>query len=149
MPVLWSPTWTTPPTFSIRRSYASIFVLGWHNATIVQWGRYTILQEIPFGGFRFHYKFTENFWNWSSNSYLFQDIFEDIYVTFPGSSVPVGADPSTVRFGETDPIFRRGIINDMAGVDRKYYFFPLPPGPDDYWALPRTPLPTLPMITSP
>lgn len=147
--ILWSPTWVPSPDFSVRRSYCDIFVIGWHNGVIIQSGQYTIIQEIPFGGFRYHLRFKAEFWNWSSSSWLFRDIFEDIYVTFPGSSTPVPADPSTCQYRVCDPIHRRGIVNDMVGVDRKYYFFAFPPAPDDYWAKSHTELPVLPMIYDP
>ena len=118
---------------------------GWTPSTIVSFGRKTVLQETVFGGFKTVITFKEDFWNWASSSWHFEDIFEDYYVTFPGSDVPVNAGLIVFRLGWAAPYIRRAIVIDAGGSPyTEYRAFNLPPPPSDYWNKNDAPAPATP-----
>jgi hypothetical protein len=142
--VLWSPTWPVGERFSVRRSYTTVIVVGWTDSVIVEAGNPTIQQETIFGGFRFHLEFKDYFWQWSSSSYLLQDIFENVYVTFPFSSDPISVGPVNVRYGFVPELQHFGIILDMGGAEPSYWAQEMPAQPPDFWLPPRPALPPMP-----
>lgn len=113
-------------------------------------GRDNIFEETVFGGFRTHLKFKSKFWDWSSGTFEFQDIFEDFYVTFPGSATPANAGVThfSVRVGH--PYFRDAVIVDPAGFPfTQYRFMDLPESDPDYWQQNGTPAPARPFAIPP
>lgn len=149
MPILWEPEWITPATFSLNRGYIDLLAIGWQQNFIVEYGRYTVLQEIPFGGYRFHVRFKERWWNWSSGSWQLQDIFEDVYATQPFDSEPINTGAISIRFGYDQPWYRGLLVLSMPAIDNLYHLFGMPPAPETYWARNTTPLPPLPYTFDP
>jgi hypothetical protein len=144
MPLLWAPNWTVGARFSLRRSYATVLVVGWNQCHIVSSGRTTVLQEEIFGGYRFHLTIKTHPWDWTSSSYPLEEIFEDVFVTPPESSIPISAGPVTVRYGLIPQLMNYGIILDMAGINHMYWAQEMPAAPNDYWLPPMPQLPPMP-----
>ena len=150
MPVLWEPTWSTPPDFAAIRSYTDLIVIGWQDGFFVQTTNPIILQEYPFGGYKFVLKFFDDWWNWQSSAWRFEDIFEDVYAIHPTTLEIVNAGAVNVSWRSyVAPYFRSGIVLDMPAIDNHYYWMDFPPAPEEYWQRNNTPLPNRPFITNP
>lgn len=137
MPVLWTPHWQYSEDWSVPRQYVWGFALQWQPMFAVQTGQTLVLQETPFGGFQTHIKFRLDWWTWVSSNWRFVDIFEDFYVTAPGSSTPISALDQTLEFTVSDlglPVLRAA-QPAMPG-QTAYLKFPLNP-PVGYWADPQ------------
>lgn len=134
MPLLWTPIWITPPDFRVWRGKLSLFIVGWQPGIYIQVGNPLIIRETPFGGFRFHVKLNPDFWTPNSKEWRLADLFEDVYVTFPGSTVPYNAGAVNVRVGGANPEYKLALVLDMPAGVPTYYFTATPELPLSYWA---------------
>jgi hypothetical protein len=103
---------------------------------VVSYGRVTILEEEIFGGFRTHITFKENWWEWVSSNWDFEKIFEDFYVTFPGSETPANALNQHLSFTVSDvglPVLKASQPGTPGAT--AYLKFPHNP-PFGYWLPP-------------
>lgn len=98
MPVLWSPVWTVPPDLRIFRGRVKGFAVGWHDGSFVQYGQDTIIREIPYGGYRVRFRFSDEFWSPSTKSFKLEGIFDDAYALAPGSSEPIPMGSIEINF---------------------------------------------------
>ena len=147
---LCSPVWVTPPDFRVFRQYVDWYVLGWTPSNIVQLGRENIFEETVFGGYKTYLTFNQRFWNWNSGSWRFADIFEDYYVTPPGSSTPISAGTTRFQITPVNPYFRVSVLIDPAGFPyTQYRYMDLPPGDPDFWYQNGTPAPARPFAIPP
>lgn len=150
MPLLWNPIWVTPADFRAIRSYTDLIVVGWQDGFFVEVGNPFVLQEIPFGGYKFVCKFKDDWWNWQSSAWSLDSIFEDVYAIDWITGLPVNAGDVTVSWRNfVYPYFRSGIVLDMPALDNHYYWMDFPPAPADYWQQNGTPMPARPFITNP
>ena len=139
--ILWSPTEFTSLSYHLVRQYLDYTVVGWWDLSVVQSGQYLILQEVPFGGYRFHLKYKDWFWSNRAGTGQFLDVVEDLYVTAPGSSTPISAG-SVIFEVKYDPRTKfYVIVLANSPNDGHYLFNRFPPVPHDYWHTP-TPLAT-------
>lgn len=116
------------------RGYTWGFVIGWWDAHWIQTGRYSIIQEVPFGGYRLHIRWKESFWNWNSNRYTHDYPLEDFYATAPGSSTPINAGTVLRDFKLDVRYFNQEIILANSPADGHYHFQAFPPPPSGFWA---------------
>jgi len=133
MTVLWSPIPFTPLSFVLNRQYLDYTAVGWWDLSVVQSGQYLILQEVPFGGYRFHLKYKDWFWSDRAGTGAFLDVVDDLYVTAPGSGVPISAG-SVIFEVKYDPrtLFYVIVLANNPN-DGHYLFNRFPRIPVDYW----------------
>jgi hypothetical protein len=122
-----------PGQVRIFRPYWAFFALGWWEHSIVSSGQTTVLQEVPFGGYRFVFRWSDDFWNWNSSWWSWDAAISDVYALAPGSSTPINAGDVLLN-PQRDPatgLFVLTVANDPS--DGHYTFVRLPPEPGDYW----------------
>jgi len=145
MPLLCTPVWQTAPDAACIRSYFDWFVNGWTPSVILSYGRVTVLKETVFGGYETTISFKEQWWDWNSSAWRFEDIFEDYYVRDPGGTILPNAGSIVFRLGWASPYVRRAIVVDAPGSPyTEYRAFSLPPAPPDYWIQNGVPAPNTP-----
>lgn len=145
MPFLCTPVWNFDAQGACLRSYVDWMVHGWTPSNVTSYGRTTVLTETVFGGFKTVITFKEDFWNWSSSAWKFEDIFEDYYVLFPGSGTPANAGVVQFDLHWAAPYIRRAIVIDPGGSPyTQYWAFSVPPAPADYWMQNGVPAPETP-----
>lgn len=118
----------------LQRNYVAGVVVGWFQHTIIQTGQYTILQEIPFGGYQIHIKFTDFFWEWNSSTWFRDNAIEFAYATPPGGGAPIS-------FGNMDWVYKYAgapikavILNlQLQPNDNHYTYYPAPINNEAYW----------------
>lgn len=147
--ILWSPTWVQSPEFVIPRQYNQLLVVGWQDGFFVSVGNPLIIQEYPYGGYKLVIKLYDDFWNFQSASWKFQDVFEDVYAIHPTTGEHVNVGSVTLRWNLLDPVNQYGILLDFPALDNHYYFTALPDNPSDYWFQPKPPTIPLPYIYNP
>lgn len=146
MPLLWSPAWAMGDDFRVNRAECEWVGLSGFRGFFVTTGRYTVIQEIEAGGYQYHIRYKENFWNWNSSFWWYQTIFEDFYVTAPGSTTPISPGTVGVYFGWIPPHTHQTMFltNTFISIPQ-FYFVKMPPAPDDYWNKNDTPEPEMPL----
>lgn len=145
MPVLWTPVWRNGAQFRVNRAECEWCGLSGFHGFFVETGRYTVIQEIEAGGYQYHVRYKERFWDWNSSFWWIQEIFEDFYVTAPGSSTPISPGSVGISFGWLPPHTHQMMFLDNTFISTpQFYFWGMPPAPLDYWNLNGTPAPELP-----
>jgi hypothetical protein len=136
--ILWSPVYYSPSEYSLVRQYLDYVVVGWQDMIVLESGRYLHLRELVYGGYEFHLRFKEWFWDSQSGTGRVLDVLEDLYVTPPGSSTPISA--GTVIFEvKYDPRTNAYVVLFASTPnDGHYCFNRLPPVDSSYWYQPGT-----------
>lgn len=129
-----------PHEYSLVRQYLESFVVGWWSMFVVQSGQDTILQETPFGGYRFRLKWRDWFWANSAGTGRIDDVIEHLYAIAPDHTTIVHA--GQVGFNvQLDPLTRRYmVVIQNEPNDNHYCMQQFPPVNPDYWHTP-TPYP--------
>jgi hypothetical protein len=136
--ILWSPTYFTTPEYSLVRQYLDYTAVGWWNMIVLSSGRYLHLREIPFGGYEFHLRWKEWFWNTRAGTGRVLDVLEDLYVTPPGSSTPISAG-SVIFEVKYDPRTHAYVVVISNNPnDNHWCFNRFPPVDGSYWYQPGT-----------
>jgi len=118
------------------RSYIKTFALQWTgDQTLVSGPNPWIYEEHTFGGYRFHIKFKDNFYTWSSNVYSLDYIIEDLWAETPIIHVPINAGTVVVGLG-ANATDGRGVGVVVAPSLGSFIQHALPPPPPDYWLQP-------------
>jgi len=145
MALLCTPVWQTAADAAVIRSYVDWMVHGWTPSNIVSYGRVTVLRETVFGGYETTIAFKEDWWNWQSSAWRFEDIFEDYFVRDPGGTILPNAGVVVFRVGWAAPYIRRSIVIDPGGFPfTQYRAFDFPPPLPDYWMQNGVPAPATP-----
>lgn len=145
MPVLASFVYPQGAKFALQRQQIPAYVIGYEpGAFAVQSGRYTILQEVVYGGYQVHLKLKEWIWEWDNRGFVLDEIWEDFFVRAPdGSIIPAG----TVYVGW---VFSSAWLMPWLQVTipasgDHYYFQRFPAATRAYWCPPRDTLPATPI----
>lgn len=123
-----------PGSGAALRSYCDMFTVKWWTHSVIQYGQYTILQEVPFGGYRVHIKFTDAYWNWNSDWWLWDRALEFCYATAPGSGTPISFGNATWEFKGDSRILFGGLTSiSLVPSDNHYTAVALPKNPGAFW----------------
>lgn len=127
-----------PHDSPLVRQYLDYVAVLWWNMTYIQSGQSIILQEIPFGGYRFHLKFKDWWWSNRAGTGRIDDILDDLFVTAPGSSTPISA--GLVGFNTFyDPrVHANLLVIANEPNDTHVAFQRFPPVDSSYWYQPGT-----------
>lgn len=149
MPVLLNPLWRYPADYRVDRAKMDFVGFQGLPSVLIEYGRYTVIEEIVLGGFRYHIRFKEHFWEWNSSFWPLEEIFEDFYVTYPGGTDPIEPGSQTgVGAGFVPPYTRPGVFLDQIYfADYRIWFWQLPTPTGDYWNKNGTPIPAMPFFT--
>lgn len=134
MPVLANFLYPQGAKFALQRQYLPAFAIGWQAGSFaLQSGRYTILEEVIFGGYRLHIKIKEWVWDWDNRGFTLDDIFEDYYALAPGGTTPINAGDVYISY-QIEPNFLVPLltISNVAPVSY-YYFQSFPSVNRPYW----------------
>lgn len=134
MPVLATLSYDPSPAFTVTRAYLWGFAVGWWDDTLlITPGNPTVLQEVPFGGYRFHLKFHDWVYTWGNRSARLDELFEDLYASAPGDPTPISAGNVIIQY-EVVPEWNIPIINiGIDSPDNFYWFQRFPAQPSGYW----------------
>jgi hypothetical protein len=124
-------------------------VIGWQDGFFVQVGNPTILQEIPYGGYKFYVEFVSDFWTWGSGTWELQSIFESVYAIEPGTGNHVNTGAISIAWRRSGDYPYTALVLDMPALDNHYYWSQFPVPPSDYWLQNNAPIPDMPFITNP
>jgi len=121
--------------FRPPRQYVWGFAVGWWTHTVVQYGQYTILQEVPFGGYQFHLRWNDFWWAGNSATWHIDKPIDFLYATAPGSSTPI--DAGSILFGVK---FDTGLVKQVLyeftnqPSDGHYTYQEFPRLDSSYWS---------------
>lgn len=127
-----------PHEYSLVRQYLDFVVVLWWDMSFIQTGQHIILQETPFGGYRFHLSFKDWFWNNRAGTGQIDDVLEDLYATAPGSSVPIDAGLVGFNVAYDARTHAYSLILASEPNDTHCAFQRFPPVVDTYWYQPGT-----------
>jgi len=146
MPILWIPHWVSAPDFAVQRQQVWGIAVGWWDMSILQYDRESILQEVPFGGYKLVIKFKSHFWDWASSAWRFDDLLEDIYAIDPFTGLIVNALDQYNEIGMTPA----GLLcwKMYQPIPPPFIaYLPFPPNPNPgYWLPPNLSAPTAPFV---
>jgi len=147
MPVYLNPYWRTPSDFRINRGTLELFGYSWLTGVMLESGRYTVIEENVFGGYRTHIRYKPEFWEWGSGLWKFSEIFEDFYITEPGSTTPIPPGTTTgLSCGWLPPFPHQIVFLDQFYLTTaQFWIWQAPPPPQQFWSNNRIPLPALPL----
>lgn len=147
MPVLASFVFNTPSDFALERSLLYSYAVGWWNMTIINPAQPTILQEIPFGGYRVVLNFKSWFWSAHGGATTITDALEDLYALPPGGGSPLSVGTCIVSYQWSSILEQNIITYALSPSDNHFYINKFPQITPPYWSLPRHPetinLPTI------
>lgn len=130
---LWNPILVKPNMVRIFRPYWAFHAIGWWTHSVLSAGQMTILQEVPFGGYRFVLRWADDFWQFNSSWWSLDNAISDVYALAPGSGTPIHAGDVLVNY-QRDPatgLYVITLANDPS--DGHYTFVRLPPPDAGYW----------------
>lgn len=134
--LMWTPNFIPQAKFAMPRSYFAGWRLCWDvSMTTISEGQETIVGAGIGLDFQWHIKFVDKWWNWNSNTYTPDFIFEEMYVHQVSSGLDFNVGIIDVSF----PVFagKPGFyIKLVTSFATPFLDFEFPVSPGPYWQLP-------------
>jgi len=122
--------------FTFPRSYVKGFATNWPPVAVSTLTDYEWRLTLD-ASYGFAYKtmeFKPQFWDWNSNTYTFDWIFENFYIVVPPRA-PVVAEGFTLKY-KVKPGTRDFYVAMDLGFWTTWFYVDPPPAPPTYWLPP-------------